>query len=140
MINNITESISISLDAEFGEDYTIMREMNKQDLQEPCFFIACINPSMKQFFGRRYFRQNQFIVQYFPKTECVNEECSSTAERLFSCLEYITVSGNLLRGTSMHYEIVDGVLHFFVNYDCFMQEQQTGTPLEGVEITNYVKE
>lgn len=140
MINSITESISISLDAEFGEEYTIMREVKKQALREPCFFISCINPGMKQFFGRRYLRKNQFLIQYFPKSECINEECSGTAERLFSCLEYIAISGSLLRGTSMHYEIADGVLHFFVNYNCFVQERQEGTPLAGAEITNYVKE
>lgn len=140
MINKITESISISLDAEFGEEYTIMREANKQDLKEPCFFIACINPSMKRFLGRRYFRKNQFVIQYFPKSEQVNEECSSTAERLFFCLEYITVSESLLRGTDMHYEIVDDVLNFFVKYDCFMREQQENALLEHVEIANYVKE
>lgn len=140
MINKITESISVSLDAEFGEDYTIIREASRQDLKEPCFFIACIRPSVKRFFGERYFCRNQFVIQYFPKSECINEECSSTAERLFSCLEYITVSDSLLRGTEMHYEIVDGVLNFFVNYDCFLRGRKKETPLENVEIANYVKE
>ena len=92
------------------------------------------------FRSRRYFRKNQFVIQYFPKSEQVNEECISTAERLFSCLEYVTVSEGLLRGTDMHYEIVDDVLNFFVNYDCFVREQQEDTPLESVEIANYVKE
>lgn len=140
MINKITESISIALDAEFGEEYTIMREVSKQDLKEPCFFIACINPSMKQFLGRRYCRKNQFAIQYFPKSECVNEECGSVAERLFFCLEYIAVLKDLLRGTNMHYEIADNVLNFFVNYDCFVREQREDTPLEHVEIANHVKE
>lgn len=140
MINKIIESISISLDAEFGNDYTIIQEVSKQDLKEPCFFISCIDLGIKHFFGRRYFRKNLFAIQYFPKSECVIEECISTAERLFSCLEYIIVSGDLLRGTKMHYEIVDGILNFWVNYDCFIYEQKEEEPLERIEIANYVKE
>lgn len=140
MINAITEAISISLDTEFGDTHTIISETNRQDLKEPCFFISCLNPTMKQFFGRKYFRSNQFCIQYFPETQGVNAECHATAERLFECLEYITVSGDLMRGTAMKYEIVDGVLNFFVNYDCYVYKKQENTPMETVEINNSVKE
>ena len=140
MINAITEAISVSLDAEFGDNYTIIRETNKQDLEEPCFFISCLNPSMKQFLGRRYFRSNQFCIQYFPETENVNAECHATAERMFSCLEYITVSGDLTRGTAMRYEIVDDVLNFFVNYDCFVYKMQENVAMDTIENHNSLKE
>ena len=40
-------------------------------------------------------------------------------ERLFNCLEYITVGEDLIRGSKMSSEIVDGVLNSFVNYDLF---------------------
>lgn len=36
---------------------------------------------------------------------------------MMDILEYIAVGGDLLRGSNMRYEVVDGVLHFFVNYD-----------------------
>lgn len=42
------------------------------------------------------------------------------AEQLYWCLEYISVAGDLTRGTQMHYEVIDDVLHFFVNYDMFV--------------------
>lgn len=121
MINSIIESISISLYTEFGDDYTIYTESIEQGLQEPCFFVFCINPTNQLFLGKRYFRENGFCLQYFPKDENqAKQEENAVAERLYSCLEYISVSGKLLRGTKMKYQIVDGVLNFFVNYDFFV--------------------
>lgn len=121
MINSIIESISISLYTEFGDDYTIYTESIEQGLQEPCFFVFCINPTNQLFLGKRYFRENGFCLQYFPKDENqAKQEGNAVAERLYSCLEYISVSGKLLRGTKMKYQIVDGVLNFFVNYDFFV--------------------
>ena len=35
-------------------------------------------------------------------------------------LELIPVLDAVLRGTEMNYEMVDGVLNFFVNYNCFV--------------------
>ena len=139
MINEITKGISISLNEEFGDGYAILREASRQGLKEPCFFISCMNPSLKRFLGKRYFRKNQFAIQYFPQSGRVNEECSSTAERLFSCLEYIEVSDSFLRGTCMSYEIVDGVLSFFVSYDCFMRGPQEEDPVENITVTNHVE-
>lgn len=121
MINSIIESISISLNAEFGDDYTIYTESVEQGLSKPCFFIFCINPTNQLFLGKRYFREHGFCLQYFPvDNDQANREGNAVAERLYSCLESISVSGKRLRGTNMKYEIVDGVLNFFVNYDFFV--------------------
>ena len=30
------------------------------------------------------------------------------------------MGGDLVMGTKMRYEVVDGILHFFVNYDLFV--------------------
>ena len=131
MINSIIESISIALNAEFGDDYTIYSESVEQGLKEPCFFVFCLNPTTKLFLGKRYFRENQFCLQYFPADkDRAKEECNAVAERLFSCLEYIIVTGDLVRGTKMKYEVVDGVLNFFVNYDLFVYKVADSIPME----------
>lgn len=133
MINSIIESISISLNAEFGDDYTTYAESVEQDLEEPCFFVFCINPTNRLFLGKRYFRENQFCLQYFPADKGrAREECNAVAERLYSCLEYITVTGDLVRGTKMKYEIVDGVLNFFVNYDLFVYKVTASDAMEEI--------
>ena len=37
-----------------------------------------------------------------------------------SGLEIIEVDGDVIRGTQMHGEIVDDMLHFFVNFDMYV--------------------
>ena len=121
MINAIIAAVSRALNAEFGDEYTIYTEEVKQGLAEPCFFIACINPTSRLFLNKRYFRANQFCLQYFPADiNRAREECNAVAERLYFCLEYISVAGDLTRGAQMRYEVIDDVLNFFVNYDMFV--------------------
>lgn len=121
MINAIITGISRELGKEFGKRYKVYTEDVEQGLKEPCFFITCLNPTTKLFRGKKYFRTNQFCIQYFLENEKkANQECNEVAERLTWCLEYITADGDAMRGTNIHSEIVDGVLNFFVNYDCFV--------------------
>ena len=142
MINAIIEAISISLNVEFGDDYEIHMEEIKQGLKEPCFFIACLNPTTEQFLGKRYQCTNQFCVQYFPKTADKRRECTDVAERMIWCLEYITLDGDTkpIRGAKMRYEIVDGVLNFFVNYDLFILRSEEQTAMETITASTDVKE
>lgn len=45
------------------------------------------------------------------------------------CLEYLVVEENLVRGTGMNSETVDGILNFFVSYDMFVLKKQDDLPL-----------
>ena len=140
MINKIIDGISVAINAEFGDDYEIYTESVEQGLNEPCFSILCLNPTNEQFLGRRYFRKNQFCIHYFPQSEEKNKEINEVRERLFECLELITVDGDLCRGTNMSSETSDGVLSFFVNYDMFMYKMQEGTPtMESYDYSTDVK-
>lgn len=140
MINTILRSISVSLNAEFGDKYTNYIEEVKQGLKEPCFFISCINPTNELFLGRRYFRSNQFCIQYIPKTRHQRrEECNSVADRLYQCLEWITVCGHLTMGSKMHYEISDDVLSFFVNYDMYVYKILETEPMSALKENVNVK-
>lgn len=142
MINSIIEAISISLNEEFGDGYETHMEEIKQGLKEPCFFITCLNPTTELFLGKRYFRTNQFCIQYFPETNEKQRECNGVAERMLQCLEYITIYGEdkPIMGTKMKYEVIDGVLNFFVNYDCFVRKIEQQTPMESLQASTSVKE
>ena len=130
MINEIIAGISTTLDTAF-EECEIYGEEIKQGLEEPCFFVKCMNPTKKLFLGKRYFRKNSFVVQYFPKSKhSPNAECYEVGEELMQCLEYIPVLDAMLRGTAMNYEVIDGVLNFFVNYDCFVYKVDEITRME----------
>ena len=55
------------------------------------------------------------------RTYLIQEEAYSLIDKLFDELEYVRMlNGDLIRGTDMHAEIEDGVLHFFVNYNLFL--------------------
>ena len=136
MINTIIQSISITLDAEFNEkEYGFHMEEVKQELKEPCFFIACLNPTTDLFLGKRYFRKNKFVIQYFPESkENLQSECNAVAERMTWCLEYLTTTtGDKFQGTKMNSEVIDGVLNFFVNYDCFVYRVEQNEVMETLE-------
>lgn len=124
MINPIIKGISIALYAEFGDGYKIYAEDVEQGLKEPCFFVSCISSSDRLYFDKRHLRENQFCIQYFPAPgRRQTKECHDIAERLEKCLEYLNAQSGLIRGTKMHYEISDEILHFFVNYDCFIRRR-----------------
>lgn len=131
MINSIIEAISVSLNSEFGDGYEIHMEEIEQGLKEPCFFIFCLNPATELFLGNRYFRTNQFCIQYFPESREKQRECNGVAERMYDCLEYIMMDGdtNPIRGTKMKHEVVDGVLNFFVNYNLFVYKVTESVPV-----------
>lgn len=133
MINPIIKGISIALYAEFGDSYKIYAEDVEQGLEEPCFFVSCIGSSDRLYFNKRHLQENQFCIQYFPSPgQQETEECHDIAERLEKCLEYLNAHSGLMRGSKMHYEILERILHFFVNYDCFVRrktEEQDGMEL-----------
>lgn len=136
MINSIIDAISITLNAEFGDDYKIYTEDIEQGLKEPCFFVQCINPTNDRFLGNKYKRTHQFCIQYFPSSEDKYSECMSVTDRLFVALDIV---GDEWMGTKMNGEVVDGVLHFFVNYDTFAYRTKEETPMETIEHQSNVK-
>ncbi|MCD7819270.1 MAG: hypothetical protein LUH07_09510 [Lachnospiraceae bacterium] len=145
MINSIIEGISAALNMEFGDDYKIYVEKKEQGLKEPCFFILSINPTHKLFLGtkdgrKRYFKENSFCIHYFPSDKLnPRTEIHSVCEQLEDCLEWITVDGDLIRGTQIHYEIEDDVLLFFINYDLFTYKTQEETAMDEFDLTQSVE-
>lgn len=123
MINDIINGIAVKLNQTFGADYKIYREDIKQGLKEPCFSIVHLQSDTSAKLPNRYLRQNSFDVHYFPKDlNNAKAEMYEVAEKLFLALEYIKVIDNLCRGVKMRVEMVDNVLHFFVNYDLFIKK------------------
>ena len=131
MLNEIIKGISIKLNAAFGDGYEIYDKDVEQGLTEPCFFIDVLKPEISPLLGTRGIRRNPFDIHYFPKDSRYNGEMYAIAERLMYELAFITVpSGEQLRGTKMAYEIVEGVLHFFVNYNLTVIQPPEWIPME----------
>jgi hypothetical protein len=136
MVNELLNGISIKLNQVFGDGYEIYGDTDVvQGLKEPCFFIAILNPSQTKLIGQRYFREHPFDVQFFPTKSGDNVELQEVASELFLALEYITLlNGDLVHGTSMNYENVDGVLHFKVNYNMFLRKVEPKDNMEDISI------
>lgn len=140
MLNNLIDSIAIKLNQEFGDGVAIHKEQVKQGLKEPCFFIMLLTSNQKQVIGKRYFREHPFDIHYFPSTKDKSTEILDVVERLNDALEYITMDGDLIRGTKMYHEVVNDVLHFFVNYDLFVyKESEASDPMETLTVESGLK-
>lgn len=140
MLNKIIDSISLKLNLEFGDAYEIYKESVEQGLKEPCFFIFLLTANQTQVIGKRYFREQPFDIHYFPSTKDRNTEFLDVVDRLNDALEYITMDTDLIRGTKINYEIVDDVLHFFVNYNFHVYKEPVAVdPMESLTVGSGLK-
>lgn len=125
MVNEITNGIALSL-TKACPNYKIYIDDVQQGLNRPCFFIALVEANQTQHLGRRLWREHLFDIHYFPKKEDDNREINAVLDTLRLCLRYVAVKEDngqgegLVRGTDMRHEVVDSVLHFFVNYNVFV--------------------
>ena len=127
-MNDLKDAISITLDTEFP-NADIHTENIKQGFQEPCFFIKVLTSNLDREVGRRYKKHMYLDIHYFSDSEEVNRDCENIASRLNELLDYINVRGSLLRSRNKHHEIVDGVLHFFLEFNYFMMKEKDIVPI-----------
>lgn len=140
MVNSIIKGIAKKLNETFGAGYKIYKEDIEQNFVEPCFSIVHIMSINSGKLPHRYLRTNRFNVQFFPESNIhAKNDIYEVAEKMLLEMEYITVDGNLCRGTDMRYEIEDGVLHFFVNYNLFIKKEQEKVPMLDLQTNSGVE-
>lgn len=123
--NGITEGIGAALSAAFP-DAVIYAESVAQGVEMPCFFIRCLSSSDAPLVYPRSVRKYLFTVQYLPADELnPARECADISDRLYRCLNYITVEGQLVRGTDLRHEFVDDTLSFFADYGVVVSRAST---------------
>ncbi len=138
-VKKLIDAIAEALFQEFGSNYEIYTEKVEQGLTEPCFMIRCVNPTKNVHLGLVYKRTNQFVIQYIPSTSEAIDECNSVLEKLFECLEYVTLDGKPVHGTELNGEVTDGILNFKVNYDGFVLKETAETGMGEFEILTEAK-
>lgn len=127
--NQIKNAIMKKLKQEFP-DYKRYGEEIKQGFQAPCFFLAVINTNSKQqMIGKRYLRTISLDVHFFPDPKAQNEQMYEMGDLLYMLLEVLHIDGQILQGSEMNFEIVDGVLHFFVDYKVFVYREVVKDPV-----------
>nr|WP_231181793.1 hypothetical protein [Clostridium botulinum] len=65
----------------------------------------------------RYNKSVYFDIHYFSDKEDINLDCNNMADKLYEVLEYVQVGNSLYRSTDMNHEVVDGVLHFMLQFN-----------------------
>lgn len=132
--NLVRDSIIAALHQHFP-GIGVYGEEIKQGFEEPCFFVKLFPVSQEQLLGRRYQRNHSFDIHYFPteagegEEQRQNEEMHDMAEQLYDKMELVPVTSGLMRGTKMRHEIVDGVLHFFVDYNFQVKKEAAPDPV-----------
>lgn len=118
MINDFISAVCIAINTEFGDSYEIYTETIEQGLQEPCFFVQCINPSISKEMTNRKLNSLLFMVQYFPESNTdAYAEINDVIERLYSCLASIDYKGVTVEGSDIDKNVNDKVLNFNITYD-----------------------
>ena len=142
MLKMIQDAILMKLSQVFGETINIhVEDEVGQGYVEPCFLIAMLNPSIKQMIGSRFFRQHPFRIKYIPLTQEKILDVQMLAFDLNEALATITlVNGDLLHGTKIRYEVVDGILYFYVNYDMYVKKlEESEKNMETIAVNHQLK-
>lgn len=135
MLNEIIKGVSMKLNTAFGEKYKIYQNDVRQGLKKPCFFLAVLNPTLTPLTGRRYMSRNPLDVQFIPADDTKNAKLYEVGWELMNALEYIKLpGGDSLRGTSLNFEVVDGVLHCFVNYNLPLNKPTEEVTMETLDV------
>lgn len=120
MIQKIIDGIIAAIRTEYGKPYRIYTESVIQGLKEPCFSVMCLNPSGEREVGNRFKRFYPFMISYFPSTDEPVEECNDVCDTLLFLLSDIeTDDGGVHVLGAPSGQIVDGVLHFGIQYQAF---------------------
>ena len=140
MVSDIIDAISVALNKVFGDGYRIYSEEVPQGAIEPYFFIKAVEPSQTQIRGPRYRRDTLFDIHFFPEQDYSYSEMHAVSEHLFFLLEFIPLlDGDLIHGTHMRYETVDGVLHFFVQYNMIIRRVEEKEQMEEMDVQTALK-
>ena len=126
-ITEMIETIALVLRGGFPNSAVYADDV-VQGLVPRSFHIITVDARYEPYPSGRWLRRAAFDIMYYPSSAAANMEMLGIAEQLFPLLEFISCerseNENLLHGTDMRHEIIDGVLHFFVNYDLMLRRER----------------
>ncbi|HID0765650.1 TPA: phage tail terminator family protein [Clostridium botulinum] len=115
-INDLRIGINQTLDKKFP-NINIYGEEIKQGFEEPCFFIKVLSSGQDKEINVRYKKNISFNIHYFSDKGDLNDDCNDMADKLYEVLEYVKVNNSLYRSNEMTHEVIDGVLHFMLQFN-----------------------
>jgi hypothetical protein len=91
----------------------IFDERIKQGLNEPCFYVKVVDVAKMYKLNLQEYRTMLFDIHYFADTY---EEAHNMGESLFNVFSDFDLNQSNLITSRQDYNIVDDVLHFFIEY------------------------
>lgn len=131
MVNDIIDGVVAALIHAFP-GHEVYTEHVEQGINPPCFSVSPVEFTSIPYLGTRALRTASININYYPSGEEPKQECLKMGDALITALEYITVGGDIVRGSNMSYRTVDGVLVFTLDYNVFVRR-----PIEGDTIDSY---
>jgi hypothetical protein len=134
LTNAIIDGLTARLAAKFPDAEIYAGEDVLQALRPPCFFVLSLGGSRENFQsfpsgGSLGLWLRPFDVHYWPESEGSYAEIQGVADTLYSELDTLELlDGDFVRGTQMRHEVVDGVLHFFINFNARARVVAEPTP------------
>ena len=138
MVDEIIEGIVAQIRTAYP-NHQIYVDHVEQGLEQPCFFVRCVNQSHIPRLYKRHREDFLFEVLYYPEEE-IRAECETVAYSLYDFLEHIPFQSGMLRGEQRNSKVEEYVLHFFVSYSLFLVETSTEEHMEEVKYIGEIKE
>lgn len=105
----------------------VLRDGEERGANVPCFLVKQINAIQHKELNNRYKRLYSFDILYYSVNKDINVDCLRTADELAEGMEYLL--DYMARGTNIHYQIIDDVLHFYVDYGIRLIKQEQESPI-----------
>lgn len=138
MTDIIVEAIGVCIQSALG-DLPVIFDNVEQNLDPPCCIIQLLENTYEPKLSGRVYHTRPFDILYFAPEESGIQQLHYVSQILMSALEWIQVSDGPLHGTSIRSEIVDGVLHVFVDYNIFTRKFHTEDPMAGIDFDGGIK-
>ena len=131
VLESIIDAISNAICADFPDSKIYGYENVAQGLEKLGFFVALLSASRTRIVGERYDYIALFDVRYYPANPDDNREMYSVGETLLDSLGKVTrANGVPLFASQMHYQVTDGVLHFFARYRLVLIREEDKDEME----------
>lgn len=110
----VIDGITLALRDAFPDSFITAKPV-EQGLRRPAFIVHPLIQGESDLPSNRSRRFSSFVIHHFPEHPC--DDWTVIGDALLGVLKVITLpGGDMLRGTDISYECVDGVLHFSVTY------------------------
>lgn len=140
---DVVSAIIIKLLDNFnGEITTVYKDTPLQGMSKPCFFVQQLDAIHLKQMRNRAQRTYFLDVRAHPPDNENNKKtwCNNVGFKLMEVLESIYICDELVRATSMRYEIQEDVLHFFVEYSFrVIKPLEPDTKMQTLETTEKIE-